>query len=91
MQILEHLVEITMAKQKPIEVISAVALEPGKFYLLNLKGATHMSKEAFAAWGKAMQSYLQQHDISCLLVADPLELRAAEVEPLQRVKEETNE
>ena len=68
-----------MSKQNPIEIISAIALEPGKFYILNVKGTQGMPKETIVYQMRSMRDYLQANDLNCLFVLDPLEIVTAEV------------
>ena len=80
-----------MSKQNPIEIISAVALEPDKFYILNIKGASGMPQKTIIEQVRSMRTYLETHNLNCLFVLDPIEVTAAEVTQLEfnkNVKEE---
>lgn len=59
-----------------IKVVSAHALEPGKFYILNINGANNFPRERFNEMLKNVQRYLKANDINALFTVEPVTIEA---------------
>lgn len=63
-----------MGKYRKPKILSGVALEPGKFYILNIHGVEHMPREELATISKHIQKYLAEHNIHGILVPSPVRI-----------------
>ena len=70
------------------KILSAIPLEPGKFYVFNIEGAQELPKEQLSQTCTRLKEMLKEHNIDGVFAVTPFNVSVAEVTKSEFLKEE---